>query len=294
MQVALALGGGGAKGIAHIGALRVLEREGIQVSAIAGTSIGGLIAAVYAGGYSADEMLDRFQEIDQSRLFTRSPSDGPSLLGVAGISEVLTDFLGKRTFDELEIPLALTSVDLHTGMEVELTQGRVLDAVLATIAVPGIFPPQQIGDYALIDGGISNPVPVELVSSLKPDLPVVALLLHMQRESKRHMPDPNFFGPLPILQRITRLRVAQAFNIFMRSIAISGQALSDLRLELEKPDLVVRIDTTDIGFLDRVEVPELAKRGETALEDAMSEVHQLLSWPRQLARRVGLTHIFDR
>ena len=293
-KIALALGGGGAKGIAHIGALRALEREGVHIGAIAGTSIGGLIGAVYAAGYSPDEMLDRFAQVEQNRLFVRGADEGPGLLGIAGISKALSAFLGERTFDELEIPLALTAVDLITGVEVELMEGRVLDAVLATIAVPGIFAPQQMGAYMLIDGGISNAVPVALARSLNPHLPVAAVLLHLRREAQRHMPTPSIFGPLPILERITRLRVAQAFNIFMRSVAISGQTLADMRLLLEKPDVVIRIDTADIGFLDRVDVAELTQRGEEAAEAVVGDVHQVLRWPQQWARRIGALRLFHR
>jgi len=118
MEISLALGGGGSKGFAHLGVLRCLEKEGFKIRAVAGTSAGGIVSTLYAAGYNPDELLDRFKEFDQSRLFGRQPGDGPSLLGVAGINHLLADLLGERTFDDLRIPCAVTAVDLRLEKEV--------------------------------------------------------------------------------------------------------------------------------------------------------------------------------
>ena len=146
MDIALALGGGGARGNAHIGVLRVLEREGFRVRAVAGTSAGGLAAVFYAAGYSPDEIEDLFAEVEQPRLYGRTSADGPALLGLSGAREWLREHLGDKTFADLEIPCAVTAVDIDHPHEVILADGPVVEALLATIAVPGIFPPYQTKD----------------------------------------------------------------------------------------------------------------------------------------------------
>jgi hypothetical protein len=140
MELTLALGGGGAKGNSHIGVLRRLEKEGFKIRAVAGTSFGGIVAVMYAAGYAPNEIEDIFAKVDQTRLYGRLPEEKPSLLGLAGVRKWLDEVLPGRTFADLKIPCAVTAVDLNCGCEVILDDGPVKDALLATIAVPGIFP----------------------------------------------------------------------------------------------------------------------------------------------------------
>ena len=139
MDITLALGGGGAKGNSHIGVLRVFEREKIRVRAVAGTSFGGMVAVFYAAGFRPDEIEEIFSSVDQSRLYDRVGDENPSFLGLGGVRKWLVHTLGERTFNDLKIPCAVTSVDLHTSCEVVLNSGLLRDAILATIAIPGIF-----------------------------------------------------------------------------------------------------------------------------------------------------------
>ena len=140
MDISVALGGGGAKGNSHIGVLRRLEKEGYRIRAAAGTSFGGIVAVLYAAGYSPAQIEDLFLKVDQTKLYGRRPNEGPSLLGLAGVSQWLDEVLGQRTFADLKIPCAVTAVDLKGGREVILSEGLVRDALLSTIALPGIFP----------------------------------------------------------------------------------------------------------------------------------------------------------
>ncbi len=290
MDVVLALGGGGAKGHAHLGVLRTLEEEGFRVAGIAGTSAGGIIGACYAAGYTPDELVDYFQQVDQASLYRRRPEDGPSFLGVAGLNRMFEELLGERTFDDLPIPLVLTAVDLNTGSEVLLQKGRVVDAVLATMAIPGIFPPQEWNGSLLVDGGVLDPVPVLPARRLAPDLPVVAVALSPPPQEARRLEAMIKPPSVPVLERFVRSRVVQAFNIFAQAMSINNAALAEFRLRLDRPDVLLRPDVADIGVLDYVNVAEMARRGEAVARQHLPEIRRAAGWQgrlRRLLRPVG-------
>jgi NTE family protein len=286
-KISLALGGGGSKGNAHIGVLRAIDKENIEIIAIAGSSIGGLIAAVYLVGNTPDEIEERLANTEFRRLFRRGPNAKNSLLGLAGVAELLTETIGDTTFNQLPIPLALTAVDLITGQEIVLKDGRLMDAVFATIAVPGIFPPKEYKDYELVDGGLSNPVPVSIVRSLAPKYPVVAVVLSSPPNPEVELSKTNLVLPLPALERMSRFRLAQAFNIFTRAITISGRLLTELRLEIDKPDLIIRPSVDHIGLLDRVDVHEVVKLGEDAANRKLPILLRNETWLSKTSSRIS-------
>jgi NTE family protein len=285
MEITLALGGGGVRGAAHIGVLNGLEKAGYRIQALAGTSAGGIAGAVYAAGYSPEELLAEFTQLDQTNLYARLPGDGPSILGVAGINRLLERLLGERTFDELQIPLAVTALDLKSKKEVILKQGRVVDAVLATMSMPGVFPPQEYGDYLLVDGGLIDPVPVAPARSFFPYLPVVAVALDDPAHNAGiSFTPPNFLMPSPLLRTIARLRVAQAFSIFLESMDISSGFLTEFRLQLDQPDVIIRPHVGDLELLENINVVEISLRGEQALEKALPDLRRATNWQKRFQR----------
>jgi NTE family protein len=281
-SVALALGGGGARGNAHLGVLRALERADIRVAALAGSSMGGLVAALYAAGFSAAELEERFAASERKTLFRRGRDVGNALMGLDGLSALLAETLGEVTFEDLPIPLALTAVDLITGQEVILNNGPVVDSVLATIAIPGVFPTRHMNGYELMDGALSNPVPVELARSLAPRLPVVACVLSQPPQPGREIPYTHALGATPLLDRVSGHRLMQAWSVFTRSIGISGRLLAELRMGIENPDVIIRPDVDHIGWLDDVDVHELVKLGERAAMEAMPELHAAIAKRKNL------------
>ena len=274
MDITLALGGGGSKGYAHIGVIRALESLGFNIQGIAGTSAGGVAAAVYAAGYSPDEIIEKASQIRQESLF--GFGRGPSILGVRGIKEAFSHFLKDETFAELKIPCALTAVDIKNKKEVILTEGNVLDAIMATIAIPGIFPPKDLEDGILVDGMVLDPVPVRTARALSPSLPVIAVTLTPDPESWKEISPWGTTPENPLLRTITRLRVAQAFEIYLRSMDMTLHELGELRLEMEKPDLIIRPRVENIGQLDRVDPREVSRLGEEAVEKCRVELEDLL------------------
>lgn len=287
MEISLALGGGGARGLAHIGVLKVLERENIRISAISGTSIGGMIGAIYLAGWSAEDMRQRFMEIDQPKLYGHLKGDEPSLLGLAGATQVLQEMLGDITFAELPIPFAVTAVDIESSQYIEIREGRLLDAVLATVAVPGILPPRRWGDRLLVDGGVANPVPVDLARKLHPGIPVMAVVLSAPQNQTLTLPVPEIPGVAPVVEYISRLRYAQAFNIFLKSVDVGSKLLSEIKLEKDRPDLIVRPKLGGIGLLDRVNVDQVIKLGEEIAEENLDEIKRISSFGYRIQKLFG-------
>lgn len=288
MDITLALGGGGAKGNSHIGVIRRLEKEGFRIRAVAGTSFGGIIAALYAFGKTPDQIEEIFSKVDQSRLYGHTSGDGPSLLGLAGATKLFDEVFGATTFDDLSLPCALTSVDLKSAREVILTEGLVRDALLATIALPGIFPPRRILDWELVDGGTLDPVPVSVARSLAPNLPVVAVVLTSPVGEPAQTIEMSIpYLPGVIARRITRLRPAQAFDTFLQALDIGNRMMTELRLEKDDPEIIIRPAVTHIQLLDKVDVAEVARLGEQAVEAVLPGLVRVTAWPARLARSLG-------
>jgi NTE family protein len=288
MEITLALGGGGSRGYAHIGVLRCLEREGFRVKALAGTSAGGIVAVGYAAGFTPDKMEEAFSKIDQSKLFARSPEEGPGILGLSGAARLFEEFFGETTFKDLHLPCAVVAVDFMAGKEVVLREGRVVDALLATVAVPGVFPPKQYGDAQLVDGAVLNPVPVSVARSLAPWLPVVAVVLDGLVEPRGGFNSIPLPVPVPavLVERLTRTRVAQAFNIFLQSVDVGSRKMAELRLLTDNPDGIIRPNVSGIGLLDKVNVHEIILKGEIATDNILPQLHQSLAWPNRLRRLI--------
>ena len=288
MDITLALGGGGAKGNSHIGVIRRLEKEGFRIRSVAGTSFGGLVAILYASGLTPDEIEQIFTATDQGSLYVRDSNDGPSLLGLSGVRKLLDTLLGEKTFDDLKIPCAVTAVDTKTGSEVVISEGYLRDGVLATIALPGIFPSHRLNDWDLMDGGVLNPVPVTVARMLSPDLPIVAVVLNDPLDvpvRTYSIPVPAIF-PKQITDRIYRLHVAQAFDIFMRAVDLSSRAVAFYRLEQDAPDVIIRPNVHGIDLLGKVVVADVAKLGEQATEEMLPQLKRVVSWQSRISKKI--------
>ncbi|HEX7555900.1 MAG TPA: patatin-like phospholipase family protein [Leptolinea sp.] len=287
-DVAVALGGGGVRGIAHVGVLRGLEKLGLSVKAIAGTSAGGIIGAVAAKGISADEIEERIINMNQSDFFRLSFSNSPSLLDFSGFATVLVEMLGDSSFEDLPIPFACTAVDIRSSQEVIISKGKLLDAVLSTIAIPGVFPPKEMGNALLVDGGILDPVPVSLARWLAPTMPVVAVVLSPTPDGWAHISSPGIENlaplPRPILETFSKLKITQAINIYTNAMDISSRMLTELRLQIDKPEVIIRPKVDQYSILDKVEAKVIIKLGEDAVEEAKDEILRSLDWPKAFSR----------
>jgi NTE family protein len=287
-DIALALGGGGVRGIAHVGVIRALIAEGYTIKAISGTSAGGIVGAAFASGMSTDEIIKITSKLNDMKIFSPSFSSEPSMLGLSGFEKEMLDAIGDIQFNQLKIPFGCTAVEINSAQEFVFTNGRVLDAVMATIAVPGVFPPKQIGDYTFVDGAILDPVPVALARWLAPNFPIVAVCLTPIPENWAHMP-PIINPPLipftqPIINQFSRLRIAKAFTIFTRSMETTARMLAELRMKLDKPDIILRPSVGEIALLDNVSTEELIFRGEQIVRDSKKELQQIFGMTKQVVR----------
>lgn len=290
MNITLALGGGGSKGNSHLGVIRRLQMEGFEIEAVAGTSFGGIVAAFFALGYAPDEIENLFASIDQKRLYGHNPGDGPSLLGLAGAAKWLKEIIGDRTFADTRIPCILTAADLRYGREVRLSEGSLVDAILATVAIPGIFPARHIGELELVDGGALDPVPVASARSLAPHLPVVAVVLTTPIGVPAQtwtLPVPEYV-PHALLERLSRLSYTQALDVFLRSLDMVNRAVTEYRLQVDKPDIIIRPSVTHIDVLERVDVRQVSRMGEEAVEAVLPELKKLFTWQNRFRRAIGV------
>jgi NTE family protein len=287
-EIALALGSGGTRGISHVGVIRALEKEGFQIKAIAGTSAGGIVGAAYANGVNIDELTKIASKVSDFRIFSQFQLTDPSILGLSGLEKELLKSIGNVNFSDLQIPFGCTAVEIDSAQEFVFTKGKVIDAVMATIAIPGIFPPKNIGNYSFVDGGILDPVPVALARWLAPQLPIIAVCLTPIPEAWAHMPPvinpPTNQFTKPILEQVSKLRLSRAFNIFANSMEITARMVAELRMQIDHPDIILRPKVEQVGLLDTVSTDELIKIGEDSVYQSLKELNQLFGITKQVIR----------
>jgi len=179
LKFGLALGSGSARGMAHIGVIQVLEAYHIPIDMIAGTSIGAVVGSVYATGASVEQMREAALSMKRGKTISLMDPTLPrsGLLSGNRVEEILNEIaLKDKNFDDLKIPFATVAIDVKTGAKVILNQGSVIKAVRASISIPGIFTPAKYQDYFLVDGGVVDPVPVDLLQKMGADI-IIAVSL---------------------------------------------------------------------------------------------------------------------
>lgn len=249
-RLGLALSGGAARGIAHVGVLQVLEEGGIPVSCIAGTSAGSLAGAVYAAGIRGQRLLDLAFDV-RWRDVGRPVWSPAGFFSFAPLESYLGRLLGDRTFAQLEMPYAAVAADLLTGQAVALTEGLVALAVRASCSVPVLVTPVTIGGRRLVDGAIANNLPISVVRDLGADV-VVAVNLHpplpaplahrghIFEASMIHLllaagDDPataDVYLPIPIYGLSSLLRLSHQEELLALGRRVAQQALPAIRAAL--------------------------------------------------------------
>lgn len=251
----LALGGGGARGLAHVGVLRVLEREGLRPDVIAGTSMGGLVGAFAAAGHTPDQIQEIAHGVSWRALLDLRPGTG--LLRASAFEAWLAQHL-PATFEDLQTPLIVTATDILSGRAVYLHRGPLYAALRATSAYPGAVDPVRLDEALLADGGILNQVPVDAAlflgarQVLAVDVTASAPLeLSEQRPSRLRWRLPAALGPISALRRSADIMQAQ---------------LTDARLSLYRPDVLLNPEFHNLDISSFRRVNEAIEAGERAAE----------------------------
>jgi NTE family protein len=266
------------KCFAQLGALQAFERAGLRVRAVAATSAGGLVGAGFAAGHGVPRLIEELAATQLSARFRRARR-GEALLDARAAHHVIHTLVGLRTFAELDVPLALTTVDLDSGARHVLHAGAVAPALRAAIAIPGLFPPETLHGKRLIDGGAIDPVPVRAARRLAPGLPVVAVVLTPRPAGTARHPAAARLDGLPAARLFRRLRFVRAFEVFVRAADISHRALLESRLTLDQPEIIIRPNVAHLDLFGRVDALAVVAEGERAAAavlrdelDAMREV----------------------
>lgn len=270
----LVLGGGGARGLAHIGVLKALERAGLPVGHLAGTSMGGLVGALYAAGWNAEQIEAEALSMSNFRSLVKLVDLAPARRGLLEgqrVRDYLSEMLGENLlFNQLRLPLAVVAVDLCTAQEVVLDQGLVVDAVLATTAVPGLLPPVTRDGCQLVDGGILNNLPTN-VARAHGQAPLLAIDVSpsFPLHPASHPADEDRLWPAIFPQ------FAQDFYI---AELIMVNALTQARLEQSPPDLLLKppIPPAISIFWGLTRAAEAIAAGEEAATQAIPDLQRIL------------------
>jgi len=260
--IGLALGGGFARGFAHLGVLRVLEENQIPVSHIAGSSVGSILGAAYASGAPLSRIMAtcrtlRLRDIARWRV---------SRLGLASnhrLGNLIERVFESRQFEELRIPLAVVATDLSTGEPVVFTQGNLVDAIRASCAFPGLFEPVEIGTRCLADGGLVAPVPTRAVRELGAST-VIGISVGMH--------DGHRGAPRNIFQVVSR--------------AVSAAQKHQLEVWERHADLVLRPEVQSLAWDDFERAEEAIEAGAVAARRAIPRIQKLLSQKEDAGREM--------
>ena len=250
VRIGLALGGGAVRGAAHIGVLNILDKAGLAPSIITGCSAGALVGALYAGGMSAPDISALARTLHWKRL-VRPSITGRSLFETARLGTFLDKTLDGRTFADLELPFATVACELTTARRVVLDEGPVSSAVLASSAIPGVFPPVERDGMLLVDGSLVDMVPAALARTMGADI-VVAV---------------DVSGPLPRRPPKTMVQIMVAVSTLQPGVE---EHLA------RDADLVLTPDVDAYAFWELSRMSEFEQAGAAAAEESLPLVQALV------------------
>ncbi len=256
IRIGIALGGGAAKGFAHIGVIKMLEANGFKLEVVSGTSAGSVVGAFYASGMDAFDMQQHAVALDEASIRDVTLFNGGLIRGQK-LQNYVNDMVGNRAFEKMKKPFAAVSTELETGKRTVFVHGNVGQAVRASCSIPGVFEPVEIGKYRYIDGGVVSPVPVDAARQLGAD----------------------FVIAVDISTRITGKTPENLLGVVNQSITIMGQKLGEQ--EISRADVVIRPRVNDIGPADFDQRARAIVEGKKAAVAALPQIRIKLEQMRQ-------------
>lgn len=274
----LVLGGGGSRGIAHIGVLEVLQREQIPIDLIVGTSMGAIVGALFARGISPDAMLENLRGMRGSNLFTMNWFSAGARQRM--VADRLAEGLSDQTFADLKIPLIVMAVDMLHGQEIALQSGPLIPALLASSAVPAVFPPVEIDGMQLLDGGVIDSLATHVAYEQNVQK-IIAVDVYPPLEKDDPWIDPlsaimGFQLPFNILSNGTT-RPPSMLSSIWRAFRVMAWHVHEERLAAHPPHILLRPEVHNYGSLDFKDVDGPYQAGVTAAEQHLAEIKALTS-----------------
>jgi len=253
------LGGGGARGCAHIGVINALQEAGIPISCIAGTSIGAAIGGIYAKG-KLDELKSvliktRWQDVVK-HFDPVIPKQG--LFDGKNIIKLLKIILPNPYFKNIQIPFTVVATDLLTGKEIHIKDGNIVKAIRASVAIPGIITPYKLNNKYLIDGGVTNPLPANVVKNMGADIIIAVDLNHSFIKEKRY--SGHSIKNNKLVQWLTP-KHPNIIDVIESSLFMMQDQLTQKNLLICKPDFLIQPDLGTTGIFDFHEAKKLIKEG---------------------------------
>ncbi len=291
MKTGIALGGGGARGLAHIGVLKVLQEHGIVPDMVAGTSIGAMIGGLYClrdGIGAVEEFALGFENADLSPYLAPRPSSS-GLISEKRIQAFLDNTLGGALIEELDKPFFCIAADIRSGCEVVLDRGSLARAVRASISVPVIFKPVLLHDRYLVDGGLLNPVPVDTLKRNGASFTIAVNVITPPsappppRESQKGRERPLIARLDDYFSRKLLSggpdKEPNLVETILATIEIMQEKLIAARLRNDAPDVTIHVDTSDFKMFEFYRPTELIRRG---VEAASRQIDAILQLRRKL------------
>ena len=260
-KIALVLGGGGARGVAHAGVLKILDQAGIKLDFIIGVSMGAIIGAAYSLGKSGQEIEDFTLSLTKrqlTRFFKAGRPDRYLIRADKGFDYLDKHLLERKSFSDTILPFYVLATNLNTGQAKLLQQGRLINALKASSCVPGIFPPEQIGDDYYIDGGVANPTPIDKAQELGADV-IIAVDFIINPAVK--LENPNILTTL-----------LQSYEI-IRTDALKVK-LSQIN---EKPILIMPEMRGAVDSFKFHKIKDFLQSGAVAAQQALPEIKQKIA-----------------
>lgn len=282
--ISLVLGSGGARGLAHIGVIQVLEEQGFKIRSISGSSMGALIGGIYAAGEldTYREWVCRLKTLDVLRLLDLS-FNGASLFKGEKIIETLRELIGPREIEDLPLDFTAVATDLDANKEVWLSTGPLFDAIRASIAFPTVFSAVDYRGRTLVDGGLLNPVPIAPTLRDATDMTIAVSLNGVSKAHEVKIPEMpieperngyhqkiiDFIDSLPLINQGDKEEEKGFFDIISQSIDAMQSTISKLKLATYSPDLLIEIPKSACTIYEFDRASELIEIGRCEAEEAL-------------------------
>ncbi len=278
MKIGLALGGGGVRGVAHVGVLCVLQSAQVPIDLVVGSSAGAIVGALYAGGMTPEE-IERLARTWSARKWFARDTTGMGLFSTGGIRRVIDTALGEDVhIEDLPVKFACVAVDIDSRKQVVFQSGPVADAVCASAAYPGLFAPVCIADCYYFDGGVLDPVPFDVARHLGADH-VIASDLGAQEPFFAALGKVSLRPSNVLWQWWYAMSHQPIFRVVERSIGIMSEEIGNQRLKAAPPDVIIRPSVSNIGLLDFGLIDACFAAGENAATERLAEIQRLLQPP---------------